>query len=206
MEGDSVTLRTNLTQIQKDDQILWMLKMNNKNICVAEVYMRYNKSRIYDDIDNGRFRGRLKMDNQTGSLTITHMRITDSGLYQLNIINSGGTLYARFRVIVSRLPVPVIGRNASQNASSESSESGPVRIGITTIAVIIIVVAAVVFILAAFAVITFKCDNQARQEVEETEMKPMNNNNKAHDGDGVSAPSNGVSHECSVPVAGRAMR
>lgn len=93
MEGDSVILHTNITQLQNEDQILWMLKnnsVNNSDTVLAKVYKRYNISSIYND--------KLKLNSQTGSLTI--MRITDSGLYQLEMINSNGTLITRFCVIV----------------------------------------------------------------------------------------------------------
>ncbi|XP_056614253.1 uncharacterized protein LOC130429615 [Triplophysa dalaica] len=210
MEGDSVTLHTNLTQIQRDDHILWRLKNNNGVTLLAEVYKRYNVNRIYDDIDSGRLRDRLNLDNQTGSLTITNISTAYSTLYTLEMINSDGTLYSKFSVIVSRLPVPFISRNAS-NCSSPSKRSsvskcGPV-IGEDHTAVIVIVAAFAVMVLVAvavIAVIAFKRHKQAGQDVQEKEMKLMNNNDMSRDGDEVSvllAASNGVSHESNVPVS-----
>ncbi|XP_043078571.1 uncharacterized protein si:rp71-36a1.1 isoform X3 [Puntigrus tetrazona] len=75
-EGDSVTLHTDVTEIKTDEEIEW----------------RFNSSRIARMIKNDavydndvKFRDRLKMDIQTGDLKITDFRITDSGLYKLEI-------------------------------------------------------------------------------------------------------------------------
>nr|XP_055072981.1 uncharacterized protein LOC129452940 [Misgurnus anguillicaudatus] len=111
MEGDSVTLHTNITEIQKDDQIVW--QSESKGTHIAEIFTQ----RIFSKSD------RLKLDNLTGSLTITNITITHSGLYKLQIISNRGTSYKRFNVTVyGPLPVVVIIRNSSQCSSSSSSK------------------------------------------------------------------------------------
>nr|XP_055072977.1 natural killer cell receptor 2B4-like [Misgurnus anguillicaudatus] len=120
MEGDSVTLHTDITQIQTDQQIVWMFGPQETRI--AEIIKRVNSSFI-DDNDE-RFKGTLKLDSQTGSLTITNITITHTGLYKLTIISNRGTSYKRFNVTVyAHLPVPVIIRDSSQCSSSSSSVS-----------------------------------------------------------------------------------
>nr|XP_055074171.1 natural killer cell receptor 2B4-like isoform X1 [Misgurnus anguillicaudatus] len=121
MEGDSVTLHTDITEIQRDDQILWMFGPRETRI--AEIIKRANLSFIDDN--DGRFKGTLKLDTQTGSLTITNITITHTGLYKLQIISNRGTSYKRFNVTVyALLPVPVIIRNSSDcSSSSERSSS-----------------------------------------------------------------------------------
>ncbi|XP_073718450.1 SLAM family member 5-like [Misgurnus anguillicaudatus] len=118
MVGDSVTLHTDINEIQKNyDQILW--RFGPKDARIAEIYLQESK---YDDIES--FRGRLKMDNQTGSLTITNARITHTGDYKVTIIHSKGTSYKTFRVSVyDRPPFPVITRDPLQCSSSASSSS-----------------------------------------------------------------------------------
>ncbi|XP_065100534.2 uncharacterized protein [Paramisgurnus dabryanus] len=103
MEGDSVTLYTNVTDIQKDDHIMWIY--GSQATTIAQFFKQANLSFIYDDVNDGRFRAILQLNNQTGSLTITNVRLTHNGLYKLQIINSRGTSYKRFNVAVYVLNV-----------------------------------------------------------------------------------------------------
>ncbi|XP_051549101.1 SLAM family member 5-like [Myxocyprinus asiaticus] len=112
MEGDSVTLHTDLTEILGNDQILWMFGPQETRI--AEIYKQ--NIDIYET--NEITRDRLQLERQTGSLTIRNIRITHSGLYKLQIL-SKTTSYKRFNVTVyTRLPIPVIIRDSSQSSSS----------------------------------------------------------------------------------------
>ncbi|XP_057181311.1 T-lymphocyte surface antigen Ly-9-like isoform X2 [Triplophysa rosa] len=112
MEGDSVTLHTHLTHIQRDDQILWMFGPQGTRI--AEIY--YQKPNTYDK--TGRYGGRLRINSQTGSLTITNITSTDSGLHELQIINSRATLYKRFNISVyDRLTIPITNQTQHLNTT-----------------------------------------------------------------------------------------
>ncbi|XP_067253074.1 uncharacterized protein [Chanodichthys erythropterus] len=97
MEGDSVTLQTDLTEIQTDDVIEW--KFGNTRI--AKINRELDEISTYDDVLDERFRDRLKLDHQTGSLTITNTRNTDSGLYEVTISSSSRTTTHRFTVTVT---------------------------------------------------------------------------------------------------------
>ncbi|XP_056614930.1 SLAM family member 9-like isoform X3 [Triplophysa dalaica] len=114
MEGESVTLHTNLTDIQRDEQILWLFGLQATRI--AEIY--YQKPKTYDK--TGRYGGRLRINTQTGSLTITNITSTDSGLHELQIINSRGTLFKRFNVTVyDRLTVPITNQTQHLNITHD---------------------------------------------------------------------------------------
>ncbi|XP_026054791.1 carcinoembryonic antigen-related cell adhesion molecule 1-like [Carassius auratus] len=105
IEGESVTLPTNVTEIQTDDLIQWMFG----DTVLAEIHKTAQRFSIYDGPD-GRFRDRLKLDHQTGSLIINNTRITDSGVYEVKIISSRHIINRRFTVIVSGLsPAAVAG-------------------------------------------------------------------------------------------------
>ncbi|KTF77105.1 hypothetical protein cypCar_00044675 [Cyprinus carpio] len=90
MEGESVTLNIDVNTVEtveKDDQIQWRFR---HNFLIALIYRQKGKTKVYDDVLDGRFRGRLELD-QTGSLTITDTRTTDSGLYEVK--NTNNILY-----------------------------------------------------------------------------------------------------------------
>ncbi|XP_056304446.1 uncharacterized protein LOC130216577 [Danio aesculapii] len=114
MEGDSVTLHTD-TQLQADEDIKWLFGPNT--FLIAEI-INGTVSFSTHDISEG-FRDRLKLDNSTGSLTITKIRNTDAGVYELS-----GRNVPKFNISVyARLPVPVISRDSPLNLSSSSSAS-----------------------------------------------------------------------------------
>ncbi|XP_052445429.1 uncharacterized protein LOC127987205 isoform X2 [Carassius gibelio] len=97
MEGDSVTLNTGIKINQ--DRMRWFF--NNDRIA----QISGDQSKICEDAKcPERFRDRLKLDHQTGSLTITDITNTDSGEYQLKIINTGSVSDKIFSVSFHNAP------------------------------------------------------------------------------------------------------
>ncbi|XP_073793245.1 SLAM family member 9-like [Danio rerio] len=115
MEGDSVTLNTD-TQISTDD-IQWKFGANNSLIAIIKI----KKQNLFtiDDALNGRFRDRLKLDNQTGSLTIINIRFKHAGDYKAEITGVKLTTKNFSVSVYARLPVPVLIFNSSQCSSSQ---------------------------------------------------------------------------------------
>ncbi|XP_067271627.1 uncharacterized protein [Pseudorasbora parva] len=95
-EGDSVALNT-LTETHGDELIVWRFGDERKLIAKSDI--EANSSTLYETDE--RFRDRLKLDHQTGSLTITHTRTEDSGLYRVKISSSKQTIDKRFILIVN---------------------------------------------------------------------------------------------------------
>ncbi|ROL45101.1 hypothetical protein DPX16_5408 [Anabarilius grahami] len=96
-EGESVTLQTD-TETHGDELIVW--RFGDEGKLIAKHDLEAKSLRLYNDPDE-RFRDRLKMDDRTGSLTITNTRTTDSGVYKVKISSSKQTLHKRFTVTVS---------------------------------------------------------------------------------------------------------
>ncbi|XP_067255051.1 CD48 antigen-like [Chanodichthys erythropterus] len=113
-EGDSVTLNSDLTEMKNDDVIRWKFTYT----LIAEINKRPNRITVNDAVLDGRFRDRLKLDNQTGSLTITNTRTEHAGDYELQINYKSVDFILN---VIARLPVPVISSNSSQCSSSSSS-------------------------------------------------------------------------------------
>ncbi|XDV23936.1 hypothetical protein PO909_028276, partial [Leuciscus waleckii] len=87
MEGGSVTLNTGVTK-QQHDKMLWYFNDTR----IAQINGHPSESCLYDGED-GRFRDRLEVDYETGSLTITNIRSEHAGRYEaeLNIKKISGT-------------------------------------------------------------------------------------------------------------------
>ncbi len=81
-EGKSVTLDPDLVR-QPNEVMRWYYN----DILIAEI-TGYQSKICTDDQCTERFRDRLKLDHQSGSLTITNTRTTDTGLYQLQVSRS----------------------------------------------------------------------------------------------------------------------
>ncbi len=81
-EGKSVTLDPDLVR-QPNEVMRWYYN----DILIAEI-TGYQSKICTDDQCNERFRDRLKLEHQTGSLTITNTRTRDAGLYQLQVSRS----------------------------------------------------------------------------------------------------------------------
>ncbi|XP_067271408.1 uncharacterized protein [Pseudorasbora parva] len=109
MEGDSVTLDSELTQIE-NNVIQW--RFGDHNTVIAQINYGTDRVSVYDNVLDGRFRDRLKLDNQTGSLTITNITTEHVGDYKLHINFWRRRSYFRFTVYAP-LPVPVISSNSS---------------------------------------------------------------------------------------------
>ncbi|XP_056109122.1 uncharacterized protein LOC130086917 isoform X2 [Rhinichthys klamathensis goyatoka] len=82
MEGDSVVLHTGVTKQQRD-KMLWYFN----NTLIALINGDPRTSCLYDGED-GRFRDRVKVDYETGSLTIRDIRSEHAGRYEANFIQS----------------------------------------------------------------------------------------------------------------------
>ncbi len=98
MEGESVTLDTHVLK-NPNDLIAWYFN----DILISEIngHLRYICIEAQCNEGTERFRDRLKLDHQTGSLTITNTRTTDSGEYHLEIISSTISIIRIFSVTVT---------------------------------------------------------------------------------------------------------
>ncbi|XP_050951607.1 uncharacterized protein LOC127154232 isoform X2 [Labeo rohita] len=96
-EGYSVTLQTDITELQGDELIVWRFGDEGKLIAKSDIEAK--SPPLYENTDE-RFRDRLQLNDQTGSLTIKNMRNTDSGLYRVKISSSKQMINKKFIVTV----------------------------------------------------------------------------------------------------------
>ncbi|XP_026054676.1 lymphocyte function-associated antigen 3-like [Carassius auratus] len=128
MEGDSVTLNTSLTELINDDLIQWRFWI--KETLLAVISKKVDSITVYN-VHDERFRNRLKLDDQTGSLTITNTTTQHTGAYELQInIYSSSFFYLTVYV---HLPVPVISRDCSSSSLSCSLVCSGLNVGHVTL-------------------------------------------------------------------------
>ncbi|XP_073717468.1 uncharacterized protein [Misgurnus anguillicaudatus] len=84
-EGDSVTLHTNVPDIQTADNLIVTWTFGSQKYTIANINRAAKTTFIYDDVLDGRFRDRLKLNDQTGDLTITNITTHHSGPYKVRI-------------------------------------------------------------------------------------------------------------------------
>ncbi|XP_042567590.1 uncharacterized protein LOC122134848 isoform X2 [Cyprinus carpio] len=82
-KGGSVTLNSDLTGIRNGDLIQWWFSVGST--LIAEINKQDDSMTVHDDVLDGRFRDRLKLDKQTGSLTITDIRTEHAGNYEVEV-------------------------------------------------------------------------------------------------------------------------
>ncbi|XP_068072296.1 uncharacterized protein isoform X2 [Danio rerio] len=121
-EGDSVTLYSGVKTNQQEN-IVWYFN----DVRIAQINQDLNKSctDVQCNENTDKFRGRLKLDHQTGSLTIMNTRSTDAGNYHLEIVSSGGYSVKTFGVTV----YDVSAANQKETKSVKEGESVTLNLG-----------------------------------------------------------------------------
>lgn len=104
IEGDSITLYNMYDDIYRLFMIKW--KFGAEESLIVEFYTDEKRILIHDDVLDGRFRGRLEVNDGTGSLTIKNTRTEDSGLYQM-ITTSSARISDGIRTITYRYYINV---------------------------------------------------------------------------------------------------
>ncbi|XP_043078865.1 uncharacterized protein LOC122327512 [Puntigrus tetrazona] len=92
-EGESVTLHPGIRK-STNDLMTWYF-----NAEIARDPIEISTGDEFKDAD-GRFRDRLELDPQTGSLTITNTRTTDSGVYHLEILTNSSRILRQYSIRV----------------------------------------------------------------------------------------------------------
>nr|XP_055073737.1 uncharacterized protein LOC129453501 isoform X2 [Misgurnus anguillicaudatus] len=118
MEGDSVTLHTHFTDTKANDAtVVWTFGPQKSTIAKINREPKGNKISIYDDVLDGRFRGRLKLNNQTGDLTITDIITQHTGVYEVEIT-------VRSKIIQNSFNVNGVSNPESDQLKSVSVKDG----------------------------------------------------------------------------------
>ncbi|KAL1251718.1 hypothetical protein QQF64_019514 [Cirrhinus molitorella] len=164
-EGESLTLDPGETK-NPNDVMTWYFN----DTLIAEITRDLGKI-CADEQCKVRFRDRLKLNNQTGTLTIININITDSGFYKLQIIINNSHFSITSEERVKRFSVFV-------TAVPDSPESSSAVVGICA-------AVAVVLLVAVIAGLIFWCSRtnryrQASQNDNDDNGSPLNMKDTLH--------------------------
>ncbi|XP_036420131.1 CD48 antigen-like [Colossoma macropomum] len=120
LEGNTVTIHTGLTGVQSDAHILWFYGPENVDIKI--VNSQIIRGEIITDYDSERFRDRLQLNRNSGSLTIRNISREDPGLYKLQIITERTSVWS-FNVKVYAPALKPVIRNQAEKRSVSLRES-----------------------------------------------------------------------------------
>ncbi|XP_077081394.1 uncharacterized protein LOC143735206 isoform X2 [Siphateles boraxobius] len=103
--GDTVTLNSGVTDVQRDDRLRWKYADSRVSDCttlftVIAVCHKRNDRFTVKDGPGGKFKDRLKLDYETGNLTIENMRVKDTGHFKLEITSNTHRLTKTIKVNV----------------------------------------------------------------------------------------------------------
>ncbi|XP_066517984.1 CD48 antigen-like isoform X2 [Hoplias malabaricus] len=115
LEGNTVIIHTGLTAVQSDAKILWFYGPEKADINIVDSQVFRGETVI--DYNTERFRDRLKLNRNSGSLTIRNISREDSGLYKLLVILTSGPSDWSFRVNVYAPVLKPVIRNGTENCS-----------------------------------------------------------------------------------------
>ncbi|KAL6466552.1 hypothetical protein MHYP_G00243560 [Metynnis hypsauchen] len=123
LEGNTVTIHTELTGVQSDAHILWFYRSENTDIKI--VISQIIRGEIITDYDSEKFRDRLQLNRTSGSLTIRNISREDSGVYKLQIITGISSVWSFSVDVYAPVSKPVIGNQAEKRSASLRESCSP---------------------------------------------------------------------------------
>ncbi|KAI4894153.1 hypothetical protein NFI96_010643 [Prochilodus magdalenae] len=115
LEGNTVTIHTGRTRVQSDAHILWMYRFEDVDITI--VNSQIIRGEIIMDYCSDRFRDRLQLDRNSGSLTIRNISREDSGVFELHIITGGLSVWSFSVNVYAPVSRPVINQTGKHSCS-----------------------------------------------------------------------------------------
>uniref|UniRef100_A0A9J7XFN2 Ig-like domain-containing protein n=1 Tax=Cyprinus carpio carpio TaxID=630221 RepID=A0A9J7XFN2_CYPCA len=104
-QGQTITLNTGVTKIQRDDQLRWKYadsRVTDSTTSFRVIAVGKEKTNKFS-VNNGpgrKFKDRLELDHQTGNLTIKNIEVTDTGHFKVEIKSNTNPLTKTIKVNV----------------------------------------------------------------------------------------------------------